>query len=153
MRNTRKVWSFCAKETTAQNPCSKMTTPSLNIFLGSRITVGFQHFSPFQQVKALAVLCQAVPVECIGKHFQISPPSKSAVLVAPWLCMGGNGAFLRAGAPWLWGAPLGVFSLQPSERCLIEILSLPGIILREADECCGIRFSCSPEILSIQKLV
>lgn len=51
------------------------------------------------------------------------------------------------------GAPLGVFSLQPSERCLIEILSLPGIILREADECCGIRFSCSPEILSIQKLV
>lgn len=115
--------------------------------------MAFQHFPPFQQVKALAVLCQAVLVECIGKHFQISPPSRFAALVPPWFCRGGNGACLRAGALWVWGAPLGVFSLEPSERCLIEMLSLPGIILREADECCGKRFSYSPEILSIQKLV
>lgn len=53
----------------------------------------------------------------------------------------------------VWGAPLGVFSLEPSERLLIEILALPGIILREADECCGKRFSYSLENFSIQKLV
>lgn len=37
--------------------------------------------------------------------------------------MGGNGAYPRAGAPWVSGAPLGIFPLEPSERCLIEILS------------------------------
>lgn len=34
---------------------------------------------------------------------------------------------LRAGAPWVSGASLHVFSLETSERCLIEILSLPEL--------------------------
>lgn len=121
--------------------CCLRVLPPVSIFSGSGITVRFEaFFSPFQQVKALAVLCQAVQAGtelCIGKHFWISPSHQICCACSPWFCIGGNGAYLRAGAPWGWGAPLGMFSLQPSEKCLIEILSLPGIILREADECCG----------------
>lgn len=42
--------------------------------------------------------------------------------------------------------PQCIFLLKPSEKCLIEILSLPEIIAREADECCGKRLFCSLEI-------
>lgn len=132
----------------------------VSICSGSGIIMGFKAFFPISAgessgcaVSGCAGRHWAVPTECTGKHFQISPPSKFAVVVPPWFCVGGNGAYLRAGAPWVLGAPPGVFSLEPLERCLIEILSLPGIILREADECCGKRFSYSLETFSIQKLV
>lgn len=108
----------------------------------------FKHFSSFQQVKALAVLCQAGTEQCLWSALEKTllnfPSHQICCTCSPWFCMGGNGAYPRAGAPWVSGAPLGIFPLEPSERCLIEILSLPGIILREADECCGKKGSLTP---------
>lgn len=87
----------------------------------------FKHFSSFQQVKALAVLCQAGTEQCLWSALEKTllnfPSHQICCTCSPWFCMGGNGAYPRAGAPWVSGAPLGIFPLEPSERCLIEILS------------------------------
>jgi len=89
----------------------------------------------------------SVPMECVGKRLLDFLSLQSCCACTTFRAA--SEVVEPIGKRELIGVlcvPQGLFLLKPSKRRLIEILSLPDVISREADECCGKRLSCSLEI-------
>lgn len=95
-----------------------------------------------------AALCS--PAELTRNSWRHLPALPSLIPRAPLELPGcSSGAYLAAQLLYRVYS-LQIFPVEPSERSLIEILSSPEVMSREADECWGKGLPRSPEISSFR---